>query len=47
MKKKVDAIGDTVFRVLDESRKRGRFPEVVAIELAKERIKAARSGSVA
>lgn len=45
MKKKVDAIGDTVFRVLDESKKRGRFPEVVAVELAKERINAVRKAS--
>ena len=34
----VIAVGTTVGRVLDESQKRGRFPEVVAIELARERI---------
>lgn len=31
-------IGNTVTKVIEESEKRGRFPEVVAIELAKERI---------
>lgn len=43
MVKKIDGIGDTVFRVLEESRKRNRFPELVAIELAKERIEAAKT----
>jgi len=39
---KVDNIYNTVHRVQDESEKRGKFPEVVAIELAKERIDDAR-----
>lgn len=39
---KVDNIYNTVHTVLDESEKRDRFPEVVAIELAKERIDDAR-----
>lgn len=39
---KVAKIYDTTHRVLEESSKRGKFPEVVAIELAKERILEAR-----
>lgn len=39
---KVNAIPRTLRSVLDESEKRGRFPEVVAVELAKERIDAVR-----
>lgn len=39
---KVDNIGSTVMRVLVESEKRGKFPEVVALELARERVQAAR-----
>jgi leucine dehydrogenase len=35
---KVQAIGDTTLRVLEESKQRGRFPELVALELANERI---------
>ncbi|RMG40968.1 MAG: Glu/Leu/Phe/Val dehydrogenase [Candidatus Dadabacteria bacterium] len=38
---KVKNIYHTIHRVLDESEKRGRFPEVVAVELAKERIREA------
>ncbi len=40
--KKVEDIYTTTLRILDESEKRGRFPEVVAVELAKERIKKVR-----
>ena len=36
-------IGNTVARVLEESKKRSKFPEVVAVELAKERIQHARN----
>ncbi|NMC62812.1 MAG: Glu/Leu/Phe/Val dehydrogenase [SAR324 cluster bacterium] len=43
---KVMAIGTTVGRVLDESKKRGRFPELVAIELAKERIASVKDRSI-
>ncbi len=39
---KVNAIFNTTQRILDESEKRKKFPEVVAVELAKERVKAAR-----
>lgn len=39
--KKVDNIYHTIHKVLDESEKRKKFPEVVAVELAKERIKQA------
>jgi leucine dehydrogenase len=42
---KVDGIYDTTHRVLHEAEKRGTFTEVVAVELAKERILAAREGS--
>jgi glutamate dehydrogenase/leucine dehydrogenase len=35
---KVAGIYDTTARVLDESKRRGRFTEEVAVELAKERI---------
>ncbi len=38
VQEKVDAIYHTIHKILDESEKRGKFPEVVAIELAKERI---------
>ena len=38
---KINNIATTTHRVLDESQKRNKFPEVVAVELAKERIKAA------
>jgi hypothetical protein len=38
VEQKVDAIQHTTDRVLDESERRGRFPELVAVELAKERI---------
>ena len=40
--KKVSEIYATTHRVLDEADRRKKFPEVVAIELAKERIEAAR-----
>ncbi|MCB0311184.1 MAG: Glu/Leu/Phe/Val dehydrogenase [Bdellovibrionales bacterium] len=36
---KVKNISSTVHRILDEAEKRSKFPEVVAIELAKERIR--------
>jgi leucine dehydrogenase len=39
---KVDAIYQTTQTILNESEKRKKFPEVVAIELAKERIKTTR-----
>jgi len=39
---KVEGIFATTCKVLEESEKRGKFPEEVAIELAKERIAAAR-----
>ncbi len=42
---KVRGIYDTTLRVLDEAAKRGRFTEEVAIELAKERIAAAKKQS--
>ena len=35
---KVNDIYDTVHTVLEQSEVRGKFPEIVAIELAKERI---------
>jgi len=38
---KVDNIYNTVHRILDESEKRSKFPEVVAVELAKERVREA------
>lgn len=38
IQQKVDGIYDTTARVLDESKRRARFTEEVAIELAKERI---------
>ena len=38
---KVKNIYHTIHRILDESEKRSKFPEVVAIELAKERIQEA------
>lgn len=37
---KVDNIYNTTHKVLEESQKRSKFPEVVAVELAKERVKA-------
>ncbi|MEZ4754308.1 MAG: Glu/Leu/Phe/Val dehydrogenase [Bdellovibrionota bacterium] len=39
--KKVDNIYNTIHRILDESEKRNQFPEVVAMDLAKERVRAA------
>jgi len=39
---KVNNIGSTVLKVLVESEKRSKFPEVVAIELARERVQAMR-----
>jgi leucine dehydrogenase len=39
---KVLNIGNTVMKVLVESEKRNKFPEVVAVELAKERVQATR-----
>jgi len=42
IREKVEAIHATTARVLDESKLRGRFTEEVAIELAKERISAAK-----
>lgn len=41
VREKVNQIYHTLQRVLDESEKRGKFPEVVAVELAKERVQAA------
>lgn len=38
IEKKVDAIYNTIHNVLEQSAKRKKFPEVVAIELAKERV---------
>ncbi|RIL09030.1 MAG: hypothetical protein DCC75_07525 [Proteobacteria bacterium] len=38
---KVDDIATTVAKILDESKKRSKFPEVVAMEMAKERVKSA------
>lgn len=38
---KTEAIYDTIHTVLDESERRGKFPEIVALELARERIAAA------
>lgn len=38
---KVDRIGDTIGRIHRESEKRKEFPEIVAIELAKERVREA------
>ncbi len=43
IKEKVEAIYATTARVLDESKLRGKATEEVAIELAKERIRAAKS----
>ena len=43
IRSKVEAIYATTAQVLDEAKKRGRSTEVVAIELAKERISAAKS----
>jgi leucine dehydrogenase len=43
IKEKVEAIYATTARVLDESKLRGKFTEEVAIELAKERISAAKN----
>lgn len=39
--KKVENIYNTIHMVLEASEKRGRFPEVVAVELAKERVQKA------
>ena len=38
---KVKGIYNTIHRVLDEAERRNKFPEVVAVELAKERVNAA------
>jgi leucine dehydrogenase len=46
VEKKVDNIGSTVMKVLNESDKRGKFPEVVALELARERVQAAQEKRV-
>lgn len=43
---KVNAIYDTTHRILEESEKRGRFPEIVAVELAKERVAAAQDRAI-
>lgn len=43
VEKKVRGIFDTTMQVLVEAERRGRFPEEVAVELAKERIAAAKS----
>jgi len=42
---KVEGISDTTHKVLDKAEKNGVFPEAAAIELAKERIKAAEKKS--
>jgi leucine dehydrogenase len=42
--KKVDNIYHTIHQVLDEAESRKKFPEVVAVELAKERIAKASAG---
>jgi hypothetical protein len=42
VRKKIEGIYHTTHRVLDESERRQQFPEVVAIALAKERIRDAR-----
>lgn len=39
--KKIENIATTMLRILDEAERRGKFPEVVAVELAKERVKEA------
>ncbi len=39
---KVNGIFDTTLRILNESEKRKKFPEIVAVELAKERVNASR-----
>lgn len=44
---KVSAIYNTTHRVLDESERRKKFPEVVAVELAKERVKDAEERKLA
>lgn len=41
VEKKVDNIASTINKILDESESRRKFPEVVAHELARERVKAA------
>ena len=43
---KVNAIYTTIHQVLDASEKRKKFPEIVAVELAKERIAAKRASSL-
>lgn len=43
VRQKVNAIYETIHRILDESEKRKAFPEVVALDLAKERIEAERA----
>jgi leucine dehydrogenase len=42
VKNKVERIADTITKIISESKKRNRFTEVVALELAKERIEHAR-----
>lgn len=37
--KRVDGIYDSIAKILDESKSRNRFPEVVAMDLAKDRIR--------
>jgi len=39
---KVNAVYQTTHRILEESEKRKKFPEIVAVELAKERVNVAR-----
>ena len=39
---KVETVGETTMNILQQSKERGRFPEVVALELAREKIQAAR-----
>ncbi len=43
IKSKIEGIYDTTARVLDESARRGKFTEAVAVELAKEIIQAAKA----
>ncbi len=45
VREKTMAVYDTTHRIIEESEKRNLFPEVVAVELAKERIEAARSAA--
>jgi leucine dehydrogenase len=43
IREKVKEIYDTTSKVLEQSKARGRFTEEVAVELAKERLAAAKS----